>query len=552
MASLYRKTYRRSLPDNAETFTRKGCRFARWTDARGRTRTAKLSPDGAGILVLSPVWYARYRDADGIERRETTGCRDEQAARQVLADLQAESEKVRSGILSAAESQAADHAQRPLSEHFADYLDFLKVKTVRGRKVSPIHRSNVGRQLTRLAGDCGFKRLRDIARQPIIRWMNEQADTDDISPRTVNTHRAAMLAFCNWCVKNQRITTNPLEGLPKADESDTRRNRRPLSQDEIAALLNAAESRPLREALTIRRGKNKGKPLAQVSDLQRAKLQEQGRERALIYRTMIYTGLRAGELGKVTAGAVHLDAEQPHIALAAKDAKSAKAAMIPLRADLADALRLHLADRLSELQRRTLADGRTVYPDRLPENAKLFHHIPSIRTFDKDLKAAGIPKADAQGRTVDIHALRHTFATMLSRAGVEPRRAQELLRHGDIRLTMNTYTHLSIVDTVGAVESLPEIISASDVVAVRNGTDNTLTKPNIIGDEIGDVLPTNGDKISQALSKSMKNQKICDGREVEENKEVRHDVARCYSAEKKRAMGLEPTTASLEGWRSTN
>ncbi len=33
-------------------------------------------------------------------------------------------------------------------------------------------------------------------------------------------------------------------------------------------------------------------------------------------------------------------------------------------------------------------------------------------------EVAGIAKTDAQGRTVDIHCLRRTFATMLSQAGV--------------------------------------------------------------------------------------------------------------------------------------
>ena len=38
-----------------------------------------------------------------------------------------------------------------------------------------------------------------------------------------------------------------------------------------------------------------------------------------------------------------------------------------------------------------------------------------------------------------------------------PRMAQELMRHSDIRLTMNVYTHLGLVDTAGAVEALPAI-----------------------------------------------------------------------------------------------
>jgi len=51
--------------------------------------------------------------------------------------------------------------------------------------------------------------------------------------------------------------------------------------------------------------------------------------------------------------------------------------------------------------------------------------------------------------------MRHTFATLLARNGVLPATAQKLMRHSDIRLTMNTYTHLDLADTAGAVAALP-------------------------------------------------------------------------------------------------
>ncbi len=457
MANLYRKTYTHEIPEGAEVFTRRGKRMARWTDGRGRVQTAALSPDKQGVIIESPVWYARYRDADGVEQRKSTGCRDAQAATQVLANLLAEAEKVRSGILTPEEGQAARHTTRPLAEHFADYLDFLKAKTIRGRKVSAEHRYNVEKQLARLATECGFRRIGDITRHCVIRWMNAQADTADLAPRTVNTHRAALVAFCNWAVKNSRLTTNPLDGLSKADESEVRRQRRALTPEEITALLQAAGGRPLCDALTIRRGKRKGQQVAKLNDAHRERLIRLGRERAIIYKTLIYTGLRKGELASLTVSALHLDGEGTYAELAGKHAKSGKGARIPIRADLAEELREYLADTLTQYRGQTLADGRTEYPITLPEDAKLFKRLPSIRTFNLDLATAGIDKTDAQVRTVDIHSLRHTFATMLSRAGVAPRMAQELLRHSDIRLTMNTYTHLQLADTAAAVEALPKL-----------------------------------------------------------------------------------------------
>ncbi len=53
--------------------------------------------------------------------------------------------------------------------------------------------------------------------------------------------------------------------------------------------------------------------------------------------------------------------------------------------------------------------------DALPSTAPLFYVPTGLRRIlDRDLEAAGIPKRDDRGRTIDVHALRHTFGTMLS------------------------------------------------------------------------------------------------------------------------------------------
>jgi len=56
---------------------------------------------------------------------------------------------------------------------------------------------------------------------------------------------------------------------------------------------------------------------------------------------------------------------------------------------------------------------------------------------------------------VDVHCLRHIFATLLARNGISQSVAQKLIRHSDIRPTMNTHTHLNLADTAGAVAPLP-------------------------------------------------------------------------------------------------
>ena len=79
------------------------------------------------------------------------------------------------------------------------------------------------------------------------------------------------------------------------------------------------------------------------------------------------------------------------------------------------------------------------------------------RIFDRDLKLAGIPKRDDRGRTLDVHALRHTFATWLSASGVTPRTAQAALRHSTLDLTMQVYTDPRLLDVAGALDVLPAL-----------------------------------------------------------------------------------------------
>jgi hypothetical protein len=59
--------------------------------------------------------------------------------------------------------------------------------------------------------------------------------------------------------------------------------------------------------------------------------------------------------------------------------------------------------------------------------------------------------------TIDVHALRHTLGTLLSKGNVAPRTAQAAMRHSSLDLTMNVYTDPQLLDVAGALERLPEL-----------------------------------------------------------------------------------------------
>jgi integrase len=394
MGTVFRKTVTRPLPQGAETFTRKGERWARWKDRKGKTRTASLTigQDGTErISVESPCYVAKYRDGAGVVRVVSTGCKDETAARQVLADLERKSELVRSGVMSATEAAIGRHQGTPLDDHIAAYLTYLESAGACGE-----HRTERRRQLRCIARNCGFSRLADLERGALESWLAQQA-RNGMGARTRNSYLAAALAFGNWCAdKNvRRLTSNPFEGIVKANEkADPRRLRRAMTQAELVRLLDVARQRPLLDALTVRKGKRKGERYAKVRPEVRERLELLGRERALIYKTLVLTGLRKGELASLTVGQLHLDEPVPFAALDAADEKNRQGNEIPLRDDLAADMQDWLSFKLERLQAEALERGEPI-PARLPADSLVFT-VPDklCKILNRDLKLAGIPKRD--------------------------------------------------------------------------------------------------------------------------------------------------------------
>lgn len=60
----------------------------------------------------------------------------------------------------------------------------------------------------------------------------------------------------------------------------------------------------------------------------------------------------------------------------------------------------------------------------------------AARSFKRLLIKAGLP------RSVRVHDLRHTCATVLLKMGQHPKYVQELLGHATIAITLDTYSHV--------------------------------------------------------------------------------------------------------------
>ncbi len=287
---------------------------------------------------------------------------------------------------------------RPIQEMIDGYIAEMER---RGR--AAMYRYIVQKRLEAAALGRGWRSLRQCDSSSVSDHLKGLA-AEGRSPKTVNQHRADISAFLDWCFRQGAIESNPCAHIPKTT----------VKQEKTRRALSVAECRRL---------------LATAPPA-----------RALVYRVLVCTGLRRGEAAEVRWGHVHLDVANPFIELPAPITKSGKAEVVPLVADAAEALRSH-------------RDGAR-------DKERVFDAIPSMELFRKDLAAAGIEEEDARGRKVVLHSLRHSLATMLAQSQVPPAIAMKILRHRDIRLTLENYTDAGLLPIAAAMSSLPSLTVA--------------------------------------------------------------------------------------------
>jgi len=440
MAKVYKKTCYRPVPDGAKIIDGDdGKQYAYWIKG-GEEYTAlyTVTKNGPRLLEESDVYVARFTDATGRYRERSTGCRDLRAAQHKLSTWLQEVEKIKAGILTQEEFEISKRVHNAIEDQLEDFEGHLMAKGATAGYIRTTLAS-----IRKVCNACQFKRLIDMNATSLIRWLNRQSK-NGMGARTRNSYREVMVTFSNWAVDSNCMAANPFGKVPKACETvDRRRQRRALTTEEIARLFRAALERPLHDAIERKCGYSKNVPKKEVPEPARTKVERTGLERKLVYATLIYTGLRKGELASIAVGQVFLDHEVPHIVLAAKDEKAKRGATLPLHPELVTELRKWL-----ELKRR---DGK------LSPKEKLFR-VPAAlcKILNRDLAFAGIEKRDFLGRVIDVHALRHTHGTLLAQQGVSPTVAKNSMRHADVRMTMNLYTHLELNDIAEGVKKIPD------------------------------------------------------------------------------------------------
>jgi integrase len=348
-----------------------------------------------GVRVRAKTYSGRYRMADDLEPVQVAlGVSDKQVAQSKLAAIVKQAEMERQGL--SAPLRQIQTVSMPLKSVVREWVADL---TAKGRK--PHYCGIMEKFMGVLMRECHWVKVGDIRPEAFIRWRGVNQGK---AAKTLNEYHGCVRAFLNWLVSSGRLPSNPLASLQKVETRGREvRNRRPLSHEQFLRLLEVS-----------------------------------GPDNSAVYAVAAYTGLRRSEIASLCWGDFDLAAESPTVTIHAKHAKNKQSVRLPVHRDLCRLLRVYFESCGSP--------GPSTPALKVP---------PRLRAFNRDLKAAGIPRIDERGMVVDFHSLRHTTATWLASENVPLPVAMQIMRHSDPKLTAKAYVDQAALPLAASMALLP-------------------------------------------------------------------------------------------------
>jgi integrase len=382
-----------------------------WLDKDGR-RVKRGTPGARKRVEESTKYYACWRE--GKRQRRVPLCADKDAAQAMLTDLMRTKDRVKAWLIDLRQH----HYDRPAREHLDEFLPVMRAKGKSEKdkdRKETILRAFVGR----------LRSLTDLTHDAVDRYLAGVGG----STGNRKKHLSAISVWVKWLLKKDRIEADPLARVDVPSGGTRTKERRALTVEQIQKLLDACRERPLAEF--------KKRYGDEVREAVRAKMILRGRERALIYKTAVYTGLRAGEIGALKPHHLELDRKPfPRLEIPGKLTKNGQQARLLLVPAFAQELANWIRD-----------------AGKGPDDPLFNVPQASARIMQKDLKLAGVAYRTGRG-DADFHSLRMTANVMLGQAGIPARIRQLFMRHSDIRLTMATYDDESFLDLESAVKAM--------------------------------------------------------------------------------------------------
>lgn len=372
----------------------------------------------ASVIQRADAWYAKFRDADGRPRRIRVSALTRAEAKRMAEDLERQAER-RSLNLEPIMPRDGGGTVMGLLEWWLETYVRGTPSEARTPHMTRLHFSG-----SELAG----MRLADVRKGHVEMFL--QAKLDTLAPQTVNHLRQFLVSAFKRAIEADRWP---------GDNPAKHTRPRKVVQTSAPDYLRAHEVGPLLKALDLR-----WRPL---------------------FATALYTGLRKGELLALRKSDV--DLHQRLITVARTNTrdstKSGRVSTVDIPAELVPYLELAVA-RSSDLLFPG-EDGEPMRPDvklhhvlrRAMARAGLasdFRHVcrrPGCREV-VEADTADLQRCPKDGaklwpkpvvRPLKFHHLRHTTGSLLVMAGASMAYVSRQLRHADIRITNEVYTHLS-------------------------------------------------------------------------------------------------------------
>jgi len=379
------------------------------------SRVSPSTPGAVRVDQESRQWYAYRRE--GKKQIKVKLFTDKAASLSKMSKMNTALERGEAEM----SDPRKDQLERKAIEHLEEFLPVMRAK---GKSEKDKNRKEA--ILRAFAGN--LVTLTDLTHEEVDRYLSGVKGSSGNKKK----HLSAISIWVTWLRKKDRIAANPLDRIDVPTGGKKTKERRALNVTQIQQLLDATRRRPA-ATFSIRYGE-------EIRAEVRKMLELRGRERALIYKTAVYTGLRLGEIAALRSCHLELGKKPfPRVEIPGRETKNGQKARLLLVPGFA----VELAQWIKDTGKGS--DDPLFY---VPE--------ASARIMQADLKFAGIPYHTSQG-DADFHSFRMTSKVMLGQAGIPARIRQLFMRHSDIRLTMSTYddeAFLSLEAAVKAFESL--------------------------------------------------------------------------------------------------
>ena len=328
----------------------------------------------------SGVWWIRWTDTAGNKRREKVGRRSD--AKTLLDKRKTEKLQQnklpeiagRSTLFSGLLDDALEHSQAENGERSTQELK-LKIE--------------------RLRPEWGSRKVKDITKQEIVRWLSTEKEKRGWTDTTMNRWQACFSLVFRVAVDNEKIAVNPASRI-----------RRKTQNNQSVRYLTPAEEGRIRAALATRC------PSCLPA-----------------FIVSLHTGLRASEQWSLRWSDIDIERKT----LTVRKQKSGKGERHIRLNEVA-------VDALESIRESTEETG-----------VPFLNSKGTPMTTHRDWFDPAVEEAKVSDYT--WHKNRHTFASRLAMAGVDIRTIAQLMGHGTIQMSMR-YAHLSPDHNQSAVDKL--------------------------------------------------------------------------------------------------